>query len=145
MFKTIRRSGFVTLMALLLSTDAFADDMPNCMVDAPKSEEFALVAGDFPPNDGWMSHHMKGHTIAYENGMTERFNKDGTYELSMNGKTWTAPHHRFYSGTAGSDEPGFVCIDFPELRFQRYVVHKTELTLIDSSGALHVARIQKQQ
>ncbi len=119
---------------------ATAEDMPNCMVDAPVAK-FSLIAGDFPPNDGWMMTQMVGRTLTYENGMTERFNKDGTYEVSMNGQTQTAPNYRLYSGSISGNAGGFVCIDFPDLKFQRYVVHKTELTLIDGSGERHVATI----
>lgn len=117
-----------------------AEDMPNCMVDAPV-ENFSLIAGDFPPNDGWMMMQMVGRTLTYENEMTERFNKDGTYEVSMNGQSQIAPNHRLYSGSISGNAGGFVCIDFPDLKFQRYVVHKTELTLIDGSGERHVATV----
>ena len=119
---------------------ATAEDMPRCMVDAPV-ENFSLIAGDFPPNDGWMMKQMVGRTLTYENGMTERFNKDGTYEVSMNGRTQTAQNYRLYSGSISGNAGGFVCIDFPDLKFQRYVVHKTELTLIDGFGERHVATI----
>ena len=128
------------LFAGLASGQAAAEELPNCMVDAPV-ESFPLIAGDFPPNDGWMMTQMVGKTLTYENGMTERFNRDGTYEMSMNDQTQTAPNYRLYSGSISANAGGFVCIDLPDLRFQRYVVHKTQLTLIDGSGDRHVATV----
>jgi hypothetical protein len=132
----------VSILAVLcLHSQAAADDMPNCMVDAP-AEGYQLIAGDFPPNDGWMMKQMVGRTLTYENGVTERFNKDGTYEVSINGETQTAPNYRLYSASISGDAGGFVCIDLPDLKFQRYVVNKTKLTLIDGSGNRYVATVE---
>ena len=130
------------IAALCIHSQATAQDMPNCMVEAP-TEQFPLIGGDFPPNDGWMVTQMVGKTLIYENGMTERFNKDGTYEMSLNGETQTAPNYRLYSAAISGDAGGFVCIDFPDLKFQRYVVNNTELTLIDGFGNRHVASIRQ--
>ena len=120
---------------------ATAQDIPRCLVDAPPAEFFPLAEGDFPTRDGWRILQMVDRTLNYENGMTERFNKDGTYQMSLGGKTWTAPSYRFYSGYQNDLTSGFACIAFPDLRFHRYVVNNNQLILIDGLGDRYVASI----
>jgi len=127
--------------AIAITNSAQAESLPRCLVDTPPANLFPLAEGDFPTRDGWRVLQMVDRTLTYDNGMTERFNKDGTYELTVGGTTWTAPSYRFYSGYQDDPTSGFACIAFPDLRFHRYVVNNKQLVLIDGFGDRHVATI----
>jgi len=127
------RVFYLSVLAGILAAGAAP---AGCPETTPSIERWNILEGDKRVNSAWLQEYLAGRRVKYEPSGTEYYQEDGSYAWRDGSQTWNAPSYKFY-------DSGFRCIDYPDPRFDLYVVSDGHLVLINSGGSRYVGKILK--
>ena len=122
----------LVIAGVLFGSAAQAD----CPKKSPSIEgRVSFQNGDKRVNAAWLNKTLVGKRVKFDDG-TELYANDGSYSYKAGSQTWKAPSYKFYDN-------GLRCIDYPQPRFDMYVVNDGKLVLINANGNRFVGKVFK--
>ncbi len=123
--------AFLFLAVFLVSTGTAA----ACPTKAPSDSKYNIHSDDHRVNAAWLTKTLSGKRLALPRGV-EIYNTDGTYNFKTKSQTQSAKSYKFYNN-------GIRCIDYPNPRFDLYVVNNGTLVLISGGGGRIAGRLME--
>lgn len=124
-----------TLAALALGCTVSSSALAACS-EAPIRHNWAVQAGDQRVTGDFVRQTVLGHKVRFE-GAYEDYKKNGGYVFKDgNGNTYNPDGYVFYAD-------GTRCLNYPEPRYDLYVVRDQKLVLINRLGERFTARLTK--
>lgn len=123
----------VCLITAMMTAGAAIASCPN---EAPEMK-WNAHSGDIRVGAKYLQKLLEGKKVKYDRRGTEVYNIDGRYFfLAANGE-FEAPSFKFY-------DDGTRCINYPNPRFDMYVVNENRLIIINPEGERLHGRLLKE-
>jgi hypothetical protein len=114
---------YLTTIAFVLTASTAIADCPG----KPPKVKWNTHSGDQRVNAAYLQKLLPGKKVKFGGDGTEVYHKNGKYTYRASGGNYDAPSYKFYSD-------GTRCINYPNPRFDLYVVNDKRLILVNAEG-----------
>lgn len=122
----------LTTTVFILFTGSAMAGCPN----SPPNVKWNSHSGDQHVNAAYLQKLLVGKKVKFGGDGTEVYHKNGTYTYRASGGNYDAPSYKFYAN-------GVRCINYPDPRFDLYVVNDKRLLLINAGGGRIVGKVTR--